>query len=534
MITKKQHKNIKSSIFDIILIVFAIVIVFFIEYFLHLIGFGESYSLANTKTVNGKNVYEINENFPHKYFSTNIKNSPKFKPQSFQIEKKPNTFRIFIVGGNVATGVPYDKSITLTNMLNYSLEKINPDINFEIIDLTVNSFSSFAVADIIKKTPKYKPNLIIINTGYNEFFGIPNAPKLYNYRLEYFLVKSFIYFRQTRIYQLIETIINYFSEQTINEINYLQADYSNDKIKFQSKQYLQKRKDFLRNLYKIESITSKYKIPVMISSVSSNISDIPPFQSLFNDEELTDINLNSEIKHYLTQGQNTRATDWLEDLKSWEPQSAIYYYSKANLDKKNNQIKSSLRNYTIAIRIDQFHFRPLEDWNFAIKNFAYEKKWIFVDINSLYDKKTDNKLNCDKIFVDHIHPNIYGYWLFVNEHILEMHENNLPNNSTNHKLTFKNFQNNYPITNFTKMNQKIYSDKINNYTISKKYLIKKDYNINSIATNYAFKHINNNLDWKTASMKLLKYYNDNEKKEEAMKCSTNILRAYPNFFEKGK
>ncbi len=521
---KNRRKQLKNSIFDIILITFSISIVFLIEYFLQLINFGESYPLAKIVSKNNVEYYMVNENYPKKYFSNNVINSPQFKPQYFKYEKDTNTFRIFVVGGEVINGVPYDKSINLSSILKYSLNKSIGNKNVEVVDLTNGSFNSFAINDIVKELPKYNPDLLIISTGYNEFFGIPNSHKIRNSGLKYFYIESFIFFRETRIYQLAEKIINIFKEEKSDEINYLQADYYNNQIDYKSGKYVNTRKSFLRNLYKIESVTSKYHIPVMISSVSSNFSNIPPFQSKFNDEEYLDIELNRIFSNYLEEHDNARTIDWLEDLKSWEPQSAIYYYCKANLDKLNNNKKISLRNYTIAVRLDKFHFRPLQDWNFAIKNFAKEKKWTLIDIDAVYDEYTENKINCDKIFVDHLNPNIFGYWLFANEFVTNIQRDYVLHDDNNFKETFHQFEINYPITDFTRLNQLLYKNKISNYIFDKNKTIK---NTISIATKYSSKHINGDMKWIDANKSLLDYYLNNDNKEEALKYFKNIKRVYP-------
>ncbi|MEA3500070.1 MAG: hypothetical protein U9R41_03500 [Candidatus Marinimicrobia bacterium] len=522
----KKHPHLKNSIFDFALIAFSISILFLIEYFLQLVGFGESYPLANIVEKNNVKYYMVNENFPKKYFSNNIQNYPKFRKSFFKVKKDSNDFRIFVVGGNIVNGVPYDESINFSSIFKYLTKKYNRNIDLEIIDLSINSINSYGVKDIIKYLPKYKPDLLILNTGYNEFFGIPNSSKINNFHLEYFFTKSFIFFRKFRIYQLTEKIVNFFQEQNVDKINYLQADYYDNRVDYKSGKYINKRKNFLRNLYKIEDITNRYHIPVIISNLSANISSIPPFHSEFNDEELTDIELYRNFPNYLIQDDKTQAEDWLQDLKSWEPQSAIYYYCKAILDKKNNQIESSLKNYTIAIRIDKFHFRPLQDWNFAIKNFANEKEWMFVNIDSVYDDLTFHKLKCDNIFIDHIHPNIKGYWLFVKEHFNVIEKNKLFSIKKNNKLSFNEFTKKYPLTNFTKSNQAVYAKAIRKLIYGNN-IYKDEYLAQgSIVKKFAYQNINKNISWLKANEELLDHYYKKGDDQEALKYFKNIQTTY--------
>jgi len=523
----KKHPHLKNSIFDFILIAFSILILFFIEYSLQLIGFGESYPLAKIIEKNDIKYYSINENFPKKYFSSNIQNYPKFRKSFFKVKKDSNAFRVFVVGGNIANGVPYDESINFSSIFRYFLNDSNREIDWEIIDLSINSINSYGVNDIIKHLPKYQPDLIILNTGYNEFFGTPNFSKNKNYRLEYFYTKSFIFFRKFRIYQLTEKIVNFFQEQSVNKIKYLSADFENDRVDFKSSEYYNKRKNFLRNLYKIENITDRYHIPVIISNLSANILSIPPFCSKFNDEELTDIKLYQDFSNYLNQDDKTRVKDWLQDLKSWEPQSAIYYFCQAKLDEKNNNYDLSLENYSKAVQLDQFHFRPLKDWNFAIKNFANEKEWMFVNIDSVYNDLTSNRIKSENIFIDHIHPNIKGYWLFVKEHFNVMRKNDLLNFKKNNKLNFNRFAKEYPLTNFSKYNQSIYSEKIRKFIYGDNIYKNQDLAQVSIVKKFASQNINNEISWLKANEELLNYYYQKGDYQEASQYFKNIQTTYP-------
>ena len=189
---KIKYPYFKNSIFDLILIAFSILVVFFIEYFLQLVGFGESYPLATVVEKNNVKYYMINENFPKKYFSDDVQNYPKFRKGYFKLKKDENAFRIFIVGGNIVNGVPYDKSINFSSIYKFLLNNSNKNIDYELIDLSINSINSYGVNDIIKHLPKYQPDLIILNTGYNEFFGIPNSSKMIKFSLQFFFFFIFL------------------------------------------------------------------------------------------------------------------------------------------------------------------------------------------------------------------------------------------------------------------------------------------------------------------------------------------------------
>ena len=90
---------------------------------------------------------------------------------SFLDPKPTNTFRIFIVGESAAKGYPQPRNLASSAFLQVMLQDAWPERRVEVINLGTVAVASYPVLGIMTEALKFNPDLIIIETGHNEFFG---------------------------------------------------------------------------------------------------------------------------------------------------------------------------------------------------------------------------------------------------------------------------------------------------------------------------------------------------------------------------
>lgn len=105
------------------------------------------------------------------YFFAN-KSRPGYNDQYQFISPKPtNVFRIFIVGESAAKGYPQPRNLASSAFLEKMLTDAWPDRQVEVINLGTTAIASFPVLGMMTEALAAEPDLIIIHTGHNEFFG---------------------------------------------------------------------------------------------------------------------------------------------------------------------------------------------------------------------------------------------------------------------------------------------------------------------------------------------------------------------------
>lgn len=90
---------------------------------------------------------------------------------SFFDPKPANTFRIFIVGESAAKGYPQPRNLASSAFLQAMLQDAWPERRVEVINLGTVAVASYPVLGIMTEALDFNPDLVIIHTGHNEFYG---------------------------------------------------------------------------------------------------------------------------------------------------------------------------------------------------------------------------------------------------------------------------------------------------------------------------------------------------------------------------
>ena len=105
------------------------------------------------------------------YFFAN-RSRPGYNEQyNFLMPKPKGVFRIFLVGESAAKGYPEPRNLASSTFLEKMLADAWPDRKVEVINLGTTAVASFPVLGMLTEALDFEPDLVIIHTGHNEFFG---------------------------------------------------------------------------------------------------------------------------------------------------------------------------------------------------------------------------------------------------------------------------------------------------------------------------------------------------------------------------
>ncbi|NTW88774.1 MAG: hypothetical protein HGB26_06560, partial [Desulfobulbaceae bacterium] len=154
-----MKKNLFGLFFFILLILLVELVMglFHLEKYDSLFVQRSSYPFFIPGTGSHANNYVTN---PHFSYQLNL--------QAFPLVKKRGVLRIFILGGSAAYGFPYTEEYGFSGYLRRALNNVAPG-KFEIIDAAGMSFGSHRVLDELRDIVNYDPDLVIINSGNNEY-----------------------------------------------------------------------------------------------------------------------------------------------------------------------------------------------------------------------------------------------------------------------------------------------------------------------------------------------------------------------------
>ena len=92
-------------------------------------------------------------------------------PDGFDIQKKNNAFRIFVLGESTAAGWPYVPNASFPRHIKRKLELLYPENTIEVINCGISAINTYTIRDIVPGIVEQQPDLILIYTGHNEYYG---------------------------------------------------------------------------------------------------------------------------------------------------------------------------------------------------------------------------------------------------------------------------------------------------------------------------------------------------------------------------
>ena len=153
--------------FYVVSVLLPVLFLVILEMFLRIINYGTNFD----QWINvGEGKYTINSNIGKKYFPSGFFN-PTASEDEFDIHKKPNTFRVFVLGGSSAEGFPYGPMGSFSRYIRRRLELVYPNTPIEVVNLGMSAINSYTLLDLLPGVLDQKPDLILIYAGHNEYYG---------------------------------------------------------------------------------------------------------------------------------------------------------------------------------------------------------------------------------------------------------------------------------------------------------------------------------------------------------------------------
>ncbi|MDH7604366.1 MAG: GDSL-type esterase/lipase family protein [Melioribacter sp.] len=381
------------------LIMISIPFLFFIVLELGLRIFNYGYDLSMWEEV-AQGKLMLNPDAARRYFS-NVKNTPSSIEDVFDKVKDKDAFRVFVLGGSSAAGYPYMPMGSFSRYIRRRLELNYPHKKIEVVNLSLTATNSFTIRDFIPEVINQKPDLILIYAGHNEYYGALGVGSLETGTGSREIINAMLFLNKFRTTQLIKNFLRWITSLIAKPENpyssgTLMSRMAKEKyIAFNSETYKTGLKQFKENIGDVLRKLKEGKIPVIISTVASNIKDQPPF-------------ISTKYKNYTAQSVYNEA---------------IQFYNKGNFKKADSLFR-------FAKDLDGLRFRAPEEINSIIRSLSKTYNVPYIDVDSLFSSISPNNIIGNNLMTDHLHPTLRGYQLIGKLFYDKMNEMNyLPDNS---------------------------------------------------------------------------------------------------------
>ena len=407
-----------------------------LEGLLRLAGYGEPIPLVVRKTIAGKELFAINRDVGKRYFRTPGITVPEPSEDTFEITKPPGGKRIFCLGESTMAGFPYEFGATAPALLRDRLRASFPDRPIEVVNVGISAVGTYVIGELVDEILDYEPDLIILYVGHNEFYGAFGTASTVGIGGNPFLTRLYLSLSNFRTFVLlrdaVEAATRLVSSPPADEPGKtLMAEVIGEQgIRYGSDEYWITIRAFEENLRSILGKCRSRGLPVIVSSLVSNVRDHPPFQSDFRQELSEDRRI--EWRRLVASGDSAMGRDEFQRsvqhygmALAIDSSHALGLFRLAGACLASGNLPDARRLYLAAKDYDLLRFRASEDLAGRLRVVAQATATVLAPVDSLFEARSPGGLVGNELMLEHLHPNIGGYYLMAEAFAASMRSSGL-------------------------------------------------------------------------------------------------------------
>jgi tetratricopeptide (TPR) repeat protein len=388
-----------------------------LELVLRLCGYGYPTSFFLKTEIGGKDYYVSNDRFGFRFFPPALARTPT--PLRMAVNKPANTYRIFVFGESAAMGDP-DPTFGAWRYLQVLLHERFPGTDFEVVCVAMTAINSHAILPIARECARRDGDLWIIYMGNNEMVGPFGAGTVFGSRVPGIpLVRASLAVKSTRFGQLMDNLRQRWGHSTTPETWSGLNMFKDHQLRYDDPNRLRAYENFKQNLTDILRAGQAAGVPIILSTVGSNLKDCAPFGSLHS----TALNGNkkSEWDGLYQEGTNFESSgDFLNALKKYEqaaaidPQYAELHFRAGRCQLALTNDKPALSEFELARDDDTLAFRADSRINRIIADTADAKAKQgvhFLDARKVLAQNSPAEIPGNELLYEHVHLNFDGNYL---------------------------------------------------------------------------------------------------------------------------
>ncbi len=91
------------------------------------------------------------------------------REQTFPAERAEKALRVAFMGGSSVQGWPYrEEGVVFAEQVGRSLRERHPELEFDIINAGVGTYSSFQLVDVADQLEQFNPDIVVLYAGHND------------------------------------------------------------------------------------------------------------------------------------------------------------------------------------------------------------------------------------------------------------------------------------------------------------------------------------------------------------------------------
>ncbi len=382
----------------ILLVVIPLGLLAITEGALRLVGVGYRTSLF--VRIPGADAYTTNPNFGRRFFSRALNRAPL--PPHMPAKKGPTTYRVFVLGGSAAQGVP-DPSVGFGRMLQVMLAQTYPDARFEVINAAMTAVNSYVVLPVTRNCARFEPDLFIVYVGNNEVTGPFGTGTVFGRgAMSLGMIRAQLAMKTTRLGQCVDGLTRRLAQGKGPAYWSGMEMFLDNQVGFDDPGLVRTYAHLRRNLSDICGVARAAGAEVIVSTVAVNLVDCPPFASAPHDGAGDAFRQAEDFPNAIAAYQRALET---------HPDSAELHYRLGQCFLATDRLAEASAAFAAARDQDRLRFRADSAINDVIRDVAgqWQGRGVFlVDAGRHLGRAGQAVLPGNDLFYEHVHLTVEG------------------------------------------------------------------------------------------------------------------------------
>lgn len=385
-----------------------------IEGALRIAGYGYATSFFVQETIQGQRWLVANPWFGLRFFPPSVARSPG--PVAMRAEKPAGSVRIFLFGESAAMGDPRP-GFGVGRCLETLLRERVPGTEFEVVTTAMTAINSHAILPSARECARLEGDLWIVYMGNNEMAGPFGPNSAFGLRASPpWLARSVLAAQETRVGQVLMATARSWKRPDDDAAWGGLGMFQNSQVAPDDDRKFAAYEAFRLNLEDILRAAARARVPVILSSVASNLKDCPPFASMHgkrdraNAPELWQTRFD-EAKRHAAQGNWAVAEILFSEALDSSPSYAELHFRLGEVLLATSQRDAARSSFERARDCDALGVRADSRINSLTQ--AAARSWgsqrvSWVDAEKGLARCSDAGVPGEESFYDHVHLNFEG------------------------------------------------------------------------------------------------------------------------------
>lgn len=387
---------------------------------LRIFGCGYRPAAMSRYDVDGRRLVGENPRFPWRFFPPAI--AREFDPFLFAAAKPAMTYRIFILGGSAAQGVP-DGAFAFGRILAVMLREAFPRVRFEVINTGLTAVNSHVVLPLARECLRHQPDLLIVYMGNNEVVGPFGPSAIWNpFSSSLALIRFNVALKTLRLGQLSSRLAEAVASPKDNPPVWLGMEmFLQSRVTADDPRLRAVYRHFKANLEDIRQSAEKNGAAAIFCTPGLNLRDCPPFASLHR-RDLAPERLKEWDDLYRRGIEQEAAGRDLEARQSYQSASEIdgdfadLHFRLAGCCRRLGDYAGARAAFLKAGELDALRFRSDAEIRGLIRETAAgreDRRVYLFDAAEALAAETAPDVPGEDLFYDHVHMNFHAGYIIA-------------------------------------------------------------------------------------------------------------------------